>query len=455
MLDLPTEILNVLALFSPLFSRPVYKNMIQLFIGHILLKGRRTIADILRSHNLKDIKNFSKFHWVLSKAKWSAFKAAAILFREIVRVFLPNEEIVIPIDTTIERRKGPKIKGLGRQRDPVRSTKNRKVLTIGLNWLVASISIKFPGSVIHWSLPFFTQLIPPKKPLSTSRNNADLNSTKKHKTLTEWTVQLVNTISLWLGGKQRFIIVADSAFACYKIGHACVKANGSLISRLRFDARVFNFPPEGKKRRGRPLLVGKRFPLFSDYLKDPTLIWQEAEVRWYGGEKKKLLIYTGTGLWYGFGIPPLAMRWVLIKDPENKTDPVVLFSTHIEHSPEKIVEVFVSRWPIEVMFEESRRHLGIETQRQWSDKAIERTTPCLFASFSIVVLMAIRLSQGNREKIPIQKASWYQKTHITFSDVLSYVRLSILKRKFFSKVGCRTDIGKKDLEELILRAAAA
>jgi hypothetical protein len=454
MLDLPTEILNVLALFSPLFSRPTYKNVVFLFAGHILTNGRRTITDILRTLDLKNLKNFAKFHWVLSGAQWSAFKAARILLLEIIKVIGPDE-IVIALDTHVERRKGEKIRGLGRQRDPVHSTKSRKVLTIGLLWLVACVSVKLPYCPTHWALPFFSQLIPPKRPLSTSRNKHDLSTKTKHKTLTQWTVQLIKTISKWLGKGVKFVVVADVAFACHKIAHACAENNGALISRLRMDARIFDFPDSNKKRRGRPLLVGKRRPLFTDYLNDPTLIWQEIEVNWYGGGRKKMLIYTGVHLWYAFGIPPLPIRWVLIKDPDNRSEPIVLFSTNIEHSAERIVEIFVSRWPIEITFEESRRHLGIETQRQWSDKAIERSTPCLFASFSIITLMAMKLASEKGEKIPIQQTAWYQKGHITFSDVLSYVRLSILKRKYFSKFGLKTELGKKDLENLILRAAAA
>ena len=144
-LDLPVGILKVLALFSPVFSQPVYKNMVLLLVGHILCKGRRTIADVLRRLNLQDVRNFSKFHWVLSGAKWCAIKAGRILFLEVVKSMLAHgEEIVIPIDGTVERRKGPRIKGLGRQRDAVRSTKGRKVLTIGLQWLVVSICVKIP-----------------------------------------------------------------------------------------------------------------------------------------------------------------------------------------------------------------------------------------------------------------------------------------------------------------------
>ncbi len=451
--DLPEAILYVLSLFSPLFSKPVYKNVLQLFVGHILTKGRRTIADILRSLNLHHIKNFSKFHWVLSGAKWGGLKASHLLFAAIIRAF-PTEEIVIPIDTHVERRKGEKIKGLGRQRDAVRSTKNKKVLTIGLLWFVASISVKMPGSLTHWALPFFSQLIPPKRPLSSTRNNSDLNSNKRRKTLTEWTVQLVKVIRKWLKDI-RFVIVADSAFATHAIAHACAKANGALVSRMRLDARIFNFPDQNKKRRGRPLLVGKRCPTFTDYLNDTYVVWEKIVVNWYGGKEKELLIYTGVHLWYAYGIPPLPIRWVVIKDPHNETEAVVLFSTHIEHSAKRIIEIYVSRWPLEVTFEESRRHLGIETQRQWSDKAIERTTPCIFGSFSIMVLMALRLSEGTKNKIPMQETSWYNKDHLTFSDILCYIKLSILRKKYYSKFGFRVELGKKDLEELILSAAAA
>jgi hypothetical protein len=317
------------------------------------------------------------------------------------------------------------------------------------------VSIKLPGCPTSWALPFFSQLIPPKRPLSSSRNQSDLSGNTRRKTLTESTIQLIKVIRKWLKQNIRFVIVADSAFATHKIAHTCVKMGGTLISRMRMDARIFNFPDSNKKRRGRPFLVGKRCPLFTDYLKDSNITWKETKVSWYGGGKKNLLVYTGVNLWYAFGIPPLPIRWVLIKDPTNATESIVLFSTYTEHSAERIIEIFVSRWPIEVTFEESRRHLGIETQRQWSDKAIERATPCIFGSFSITVLIAMKLSQENGSKLPMQKASWYRKSHITFSDILCYVRLAILQRKYFSKFGLKSELGKKDLEDFIRRAAAA
>ncbi len=53
----------------------------------------------------------------------------------------------------------------------------------------------------------------------------------------------------------------------------------------------------------------------------------------------------------------------------------------------------MKRWSLEVTFEEGRAHLGIETQRQWSDLAIERTTPLLFGMRCILIGKFLLLKQ--------------------------------------------------------------
>jgi hypothetical protein len=72
-----------------------------------------------------------------------------------------------------------------------------------------------------------------------------------------------------------------------------------------------------------------------------------------------------------------------------------------------------------VTFEEARLHLGIETQRQWTKRAIERTTPCLLGLFTLVVLLAHQL-YGTA--IPVRRSAWYAKEEATFVDVLAAVR---------------------------------
>lgn len=80
----------------------------------------------------------------------------------------------------------------------------------------------------------------------------------------------------------------------------------------------------------------------------------------------------------------------------------------------------MKRWSLEATFEESRAHLGIETQRQWSDRAIERTTPLLFGLYSLVPLFGAALALDGHP--PHRQAAWHHKSAATFSDILALVR---------------------------------
>ena len=107
-----------------------------------------------------------------------------------------------------------------------------------------------------------------------------------------------------------------------------------------------------------------------------------------------------------------------------------VFSTALALTPEPIVTWVIQRWNVEVTFEESRRHLGVETQRQWSDRAIARTTPALLALFSLVCLMAQALIMTG-SPLPLRLTAWYRKTEATFSDVLAMVRRVLWAEKYF------------------------
>ena len=109
---------------------------------------------------------------------------------------------------------------------------------------------------------------------------------------------------------------------------------------------------------------------------------------WYGGGAREVEVCTDTAVWYHTGLPPVPIRWVLIRDPQGEFDPQALVTTHLAHTPGQRLEWFVRRWTMEVTFEEARAHLGLETQRQWNDWAIGRTTPALFGLYSLVTLMA-------------------------------------------------------------------
>jgi hypothetical protein len=144
------------------------------------------------------------------------------------------------------------------------------------------------------------------------------------------------------------------------------------------------------------------------------------EVEWYGGQLKKLWVFSRMALWYTSRLSPVAIRFVIVCDPEGKLRMEAFFCTDLEATPVQILPWVVMRWAVEVTFAEGRAHLGRETQRQWSDQAIARTTPVLLALFSIVTLLALRLSHGG--PIPVETTAWYHKTEPTFVDCLALMR---------------------------------
>jgi hypothetical protein len=134
------------------------------------------------------------------------------------------------------------------------------------------------------------------------------------------------------------------------------------------------------------------------------------------------------------------IRWVLIRDPLGKFDPQALLSTNTHHTPEQILTWFVRRWTMEVTFEEARAHLGVETQRQWNDLAIGRTTPVLMGLYSIVTLTTGTLIKS--EKKVIRTAAWYVKTQPTFSDAIALIRRQLWSPCHFSTSGQPGDVIK-------------
>lgn len=166
-------------------------------------------------------------------------------------------------------------------------------------------------------------------------------------------------------------------------------------------------------------------------------------------------LLSGQCLWHTPGFPPVPLRWVLVVDPADPSQAEAFFSTDRRLAPERIVEYYVLRWNIEVTFEESRRHLGLETQRQCSDRAIARTTPALFGLYSLVCLMAYRLSSA----LPMlpRSTAWYLKEQATFSDVLAFVRRAIWAEKYFNKSTFRGDqviIHRNDWEVVVTQLAS-
>jgi len=244
----------------------------------------------------------------------------------------------------------------------------------------------------------------------------------RHKTLSEHARQMLAQVRRWLPNRQ-IVVAADSSYAVLELlaAAAALAQPVPIVTRLRLDAALYEpAPPREKGQKGAPRKKGKRQPNLAERRGDPTTLWERQSIRWYGGVMREVELASGTAVWYHSAKPVVPIRWVLIRDPLGEFEPQALLSTDQEAAAAQIVEWFVLRWQVEVTFEEARAHLGVETQRQWSDLAILRTTPALLGLFSMVTLFAHQILQGH--ELAARQATWYQKAQPTFSDTLALVR---------------------------------
>jgi len=416
MLTPPEGIMVVLHHFAPVFSERIWDWVQVLVMGAILAPKKRTVTSALRVMGLGQEKQFQNYHRVLNRAKWSGLKASKIMLGLLVLAFVPPDAtIVVAADDTLERRRGAKIKAKGFFRDPVRSTKKKDVVSEGLRWMSMMLLVPVPWNKRVWALPFLTVLAAHKKTNEAQR--------LRHKTTIDWVGQMIGQVRRWLAQRE-VVLVVDGALSAVKLGLRCSNyANPViLVSRLRLDARLYDGPlPKANGQRGPQARVGRLQPNLKTRLKDPKTRWQRQRVAWYGGKQRLIEFVTGTALWSTTSEKdPLPLRWVLVRDPLGKFDPQAFLCTDQTVSALQILAWYVLRWNVEVTFEEVRAHLGFESQRQWSDLAIARTSPIILGLFSFVTVAAQHLTQG--QNLPIRSSSWYTKQEATFADVLAFVR---------------------------------
>jgi len=243
---------------------------------------------------------------------------------------------------------------------------------------------------------------------------------------------MLKLIVRWVGSITSIIMVGDGGFACGALAWQCYKLRITLVSRLKMNARLYEFAPlEKENKRGRKKIKGDRLFSFKEMSVMSDLGWKEAVITCYGGKNKRIRYICDTHLWGVDGFQPIPIKWVLVVDPEGDLDPLPLMSTDFSMPPERIIELYILRWNLEVTFREVREHLGVETQRQWSDKAIARTTPILMGLYTIISLISNRIHESHG--IEVEQMAWYKKKDASFSDLIRTVRRLIWKDNLISR----------------------
>lgn len=413
MLDVPQEAAWLLDRLSIGFDPRTFQRFAALLIGAVLVQGPRTVtacwwavAGLVPGH-------FSSFNRVFSRAAWSLWPLARVLTAAALELIPLSHAVTIILDDTVTRHKGPKVYGRGCHRDPVRSTRGLKVFCWGHCWIVLAVLVRLPYTTRPWALPVLVVRWPTLK--------EDRKAQRPHKTAVDLAASMIAVLHHWFP-RRRFIVVADSRYASRALAQRCLECHAVLVSVLPPDAALYAPPPARGKRRGRPPVKGAVLPKPHDAAAKARL--RRVTVNWYGGTTRRVHVFQSRGRWYRPGDAMVDLNWVYIKDDlEGDGREFYLFCTDPTATPEQIVGWYTGRWPLEVTFQEVRRHLGLETPRQWARASVERMTPCLLGLFTVVALIYRAYLRGvGRAGLKVGARPWYPKRAPTFADALTTVR---------------------------------
>ena len=272
MLRLPTSIMTRLDPFAPVFSRRVGRRVPTLVGGAILAPGRRMVSSTLRVMGLGQCAAFSTYHRVLNRAVWSSLRASRILLGLLVATCAPTGPLVIGIDATLERRRGPQMTAAGIYRDPVRSSRSHFVKARALRWVSLMLLVPIPWAGRTWALPVLTARAPSER--------YDEEHGQRHKAVPRWAHQMILTLHRWYPDRP-LVVVGDQDYAVIEL-LAATRHVATLVTRLRLDARLFDPPPPRQPHdQGRPPGVGRRLPNLAARTVDPATAWATVTVpRW-------------------------------------------------------------------------------------------------------------------------------------------------------------------------------
>jgi hypothetical protein len=412
MLVVPAAAQPLVESIRGVFTRPTLSRFLVLMSGLIVTMGRRTVSRALRVMEPHLQGHWCNYHRLYSQARFSMWRLAAALVRQVVAMLPASGAVILIVDDTVQQKNGEKVWAKGAHRDARRSSRSHTRVKFGHKWLVMCVLVKLPGMNRPWALPVLCGLCRSEKTAG--------KTGRRPKSPSQMSLQLLMQMMRWFPNR-RFILLGDSRavshrVACFAYRH---RDRVTLISRLRADANLYDAPRNRGAKKGRkkpsPRKQIERLPRRTD------------TVAWYGSSRRQVTHASDTALWYSIhGRQVVPIRWVcVLGDPKLNMEEAYFYSTDSSLPAQRIIEHYAMRWNIEVTFEESRALLGLETTRHWCRQSVLRVTPILLGLFTAVSLIWKELSRTGKGDPQPQRWSQtpcYRKGEMTFADALYWVR---------------------------------
>ena len=405
----------LVALFADCFTKPTFATFQHIVAGWILCVGRHTVTGVLRASGAVGMKHHTSFHRFFRTAKWEPGRLGLVLLKLVLAWVPANDVVILPLDDTLGRHTGKRIRGASMHHDPLLSTRRRAFFHWGHVWVVLAVMVRVPRWNKSFALPVFARLYRSEK-LCTSEGRPFYKKT-------ELAAQLIE-IAASAAATRGMCVVADNAYANSSIVKH-LPDNVHFIGRARLDAALYARPRP--QRMGRPRVKGDRVP--SPHARARAWRgWRALPVEVHG-RSVTVEVKVFDALWYKVS-GGRCLRFVLVRGWPGHEQDDVLCCTDLTLDAHEIIRRFCLRWSIEVTFQEAKGKLGFEEPQNRTEHAVERTAPFALWLYTLTVLWYLRLDKRIKSaRLP--RFPWYQKSAPAFSDMLAALRRETWRHRVF------------------------
>lgn len=397
MSTVPGGLLQVLAGCRGVFTAPTFATFTLLVSGVLSGVGPRTVTGIWTAAGMATRGHWSRAHRFFSHARWDLDALGLALARLVVAAFTaPGQALTVAVDDTLFHRYGRTVFGVAWQHDG--SAKGRDGIGRGNCFVIAGLVVAVPFTDRKVLLPVLLRLHQPK---------ADGSKPQQARQLVE----------LLAGAfpDRRVHVVADAAYRSRT--WRTVPANVTFTTRLAHNAVVYAPAPPRTGKRGRPPVKGARLGTPADLAAAAT--WTQTSVTCYG-QLASVQLAVITGLWHG-SLGQLPVQVVLVRATTSaKPYDLALVSTDLTATAATIVQRYADRWSIEQAIKDGKDLLGVGDPQNRLPAAVERTTPFMMLTLSILTLWYHHTGQVADDLTHRRvTAPWYRhKRHIAVLDML-------------------------------------
>lgn len=377
---------------------------------------------------------FSSYHRLVSSASWSLDAMGLGLFK-MIESFL-GDVVMLGLDDTLARKRGPRMFGTGMHHDPLSSTRSLAFVRWGHSRVVLGVIVDFPFRPGHWIfLPLLFRLYVNRQTVAKRGG--------QYRTRPELGVEMLRILCA-AHENRRFHVVADSAYGGQNV-LAKLPGNCDLTSRLLLAARLYDASPECVPgTNGRPRKRGQRLLSPADMLEGRC---RRMSLSIYGRSYRSCITDQVARV---FAKPDRPLRVVASEALEGGRGKEAFYSTCHDATAEQVIRWYAMRWSVEVTFRDSKQCLGFEEPQGWSRKAVERTAPLAMLLHTLVVLWFAK--EGHRLWRPPTHRWYASKAEPSFRDMLHKSRRASVRQHVLAMAP--SGRGSRKLAQLLEHAVA-